>query len=104
LASIVSPKSIAVASYTMADKRNDAGHDSVVEDVDHDRVDAISMGEKGTNSIMKPEPTEPEYSADEMNAVRKKIDWRIMPLAAWACGLQFVDKVHLPVKFDKQSG
>lgn len=28
-----------------------------------------------------------------MNAVRRKIDWRIMPLAAWTCGLQFVDKV-----------
>lgn len=78
----------------MTDKQNDAGHDSVVENVDHDRVDAISVGEKGTNSIMKPEPTEPEYSAKEMNSVRKKIDWRIMPLAAWACGLQFVDKVR----------
>lgn len=29
----------------------------------------------------------------ERSAVRRKIDWRIMPLAAWACGLQFVDKV-----------
>lgn len=23
----------------------------------------------------------------------RKVDWRIVPLAAWACGLQFVDKV-----------
>lgn len=30
----------------------------------------------------------------EKSAVRRKIDWRIMPLAAWACGLQFVDKVR----------
>ena len=29
----------------------------------------------------------------EKSAVCRKIDWRIMPLAAWSCGLQFVDKV-----------
>jgi hypothetical protein len=58
------------------------------------RVDEISTGEKGPNSLNgKPEGHDPEYSSEEVNAVRKKIDWRIMPLAAWACGLQFVDKV-----------
>lgn len=54
------------------------------------RRDDISVGE----GDIKPEAAAPEYSPEEMDAVRKKIDWRIMPLAAWACGLQFVDKVR----------
>jgi hypothetical protein len=53
------------------------------------RRDDISVGE----GDIKPEAAGPEYSPEDMDAVRKKIDWRIMPLAAWACGLQFVDKV-----------
>ncbi|KAH6981493.1 major facilitator superfamily domain-containing protein [Ilyonectria destructans] len=36
-----------------------------------------------------------QYTEKEKSAVRRKIDWRIMPLAAWACGLQFVDKSAL---------
>ncbi|EXJ69751.1 uncharacterized protein A1O5_06822 [Cladophialophora psammophila CBS 110553] len=31
----------------------------------------------------------------EKSIVLRKIDWRIIPLAAWACGLQFVDKSGL---------
>ena len=31
----------------------------------------------------------------EARKLRRKIDWHIMPLAAWACGLQFVDKSGL---------
>lgn len=57
------------------------------------RRDDISVGD-GQNDVIKPEAAAPEYSPEEMDAVRKKIDWRIMPLAAWACGLQFVDKVR----------
>lgn len=30
----------------------------------------------------------------EKHKVLRKIDWHIMPLAAWSCGLQFVDKVN----------
>lgn len=30
---------------------------------------------------------------EEKSKVLRKIDWHIIPLAAWACGLQFVDKV-----------
>ncbi|KAH7113005.1 major facilitator superfamily domain-containing protein [Dactylonectria estremocensis] len=36
-----------------------------------------------------------QYTDKEKSAVRRKIDWRIMPLAAWSCGLQFVDKSAL---------
>jgi sugar phosphate permease len=32
--------------------------------------------------------------ADEARVLRK-IDWRLMPVMAWACGLQFVDKAAL---------
>ena len=38
----------------------------------------------------------------EKSAVRRKIDWRIMPLAAWACGLQFVDKVREPKMLEER--
>jgi MFS transporter, ACS family, allantoate permease len=31
----------------------------------------------------------------EARKLLRKIDWHIMPLAAWACGLQFVDKSGL---------
>jgi hypothetical protein len=31
----------------------------------------------------------------EKRKVLRKIDWHILPLAAWSCGLQFVDKVYL---------
>lgn len=31
----------------------------------------------------------------ENRRLKRKIDWRIIPLAAWACGLQFVDKVRI---------
>jgi hypothetical protein len=30
----------------------------------------------------------------EKRKVLRKVDWHIMPLAAWSCGLQFVDKVR----------
>ncbi|KAI5477381.1 MFS general substrate transporter [Pseudohyphozyma bogoriensis] len=33
-----------------------------------------------------------EFTAEEEAAVRRKIDWRLMPLCSWACGIQFVDK------------
>ncbi|KAJ5697080.1 hypothetical protein N7536_007492 [Penicillium majusculum] len=36
-----------------------------------------------------------EYTAEEHRKLVRKIDWRIVPLAAWACGLQFVDKSGL---------
>ncbi|KAF9888585.1 hypothetical protein FE257_008517 [Aspergillus nanangensis] len=36
-----------------------------------------------------------EYTEEENRRLRRKIDWRIVPLAAWACGLQFVDKSGL---------
>ncbi|PCG93595.1 Major facilitator superfamily domain, general substrate transporter [Penicillium occitanis (nom. inval.)] len=35
------------------------------------------------------------YTKDEARKLLRKIDWHIMPLAAWACGLQFVDKSGL---------
>lgn len=31
----------------------------------------------------------------EARKLVRKIDWHLMPLAAWACGLQFVDKSGL---------
>ncbi|KAK9893892.1 MFS general substrate transporter [Cystobasidium minutum MCA 4210] len=33
-----------------------------------------------------------QYTKEEHNKVLRKIDWRLMPICAWACGLQFVDK------------
>ncbi|KAL4894680.1 major facilitator superfamily domain-containing protein [Aspergillus ambiguus] len=36
-----------------------------------------------------------EFTEEESRRLRWKIDWRIVPLAAWACGLQFVDKSGL---------
>ncbi|KAI5475482.1 MFS general substrate transporter [Pseudohyphozyma bogoriensis] len=33
-----------------------------------------------------------EFTTEEENAVRRKIDFRLIPLFAWACGMQFVDK------------
>lgn len=36
-----------------------------------------------------------ELTCLEKHKVLRKIDWHIIPLAAWACGLQFVDKVSL---------
>ncbi|KAL5356129.1 major facilitator superfamily domain-containing protein [Aspergillus floccosus] len=36
-----------------------------------------------------------EYTEEESRRLRWKIDLRIVPLAAWACGLQFVDKSGL---------
>ncbi|OQE39029.1 hypothetical protein PENCOP_c007G08281 [Penicillium coprophilum] len=41
------------------------------------------------------DPEEIEYTAEEHRRLLRKIDWRIVPLAAWACGLQFVDKSGL---------
>ncbi|KAJ5503239.1 Major facilitator superfamily domain general substrate transporter [Penicillium fimorum] len=41
------------------------------------------------------DPEEIEYTAEEHRKLLRKIDWRIVPLAAWACGLQFVDKSGL---------
>ncbi|KIX05613.1 uncharacterized protein Z518_03585 [Rhinocladiella mackenziei CBS 650.93] len=35
------------------------------------------------------------YTSEEGRRVLRKIDWHILPLAAWACGLQFVDKSGL---------
>jgi hypothetical protein len=35
----------------------------------------------------------------EHRKLLRKIDWRIVPLAAWACGLQFVDKVYTNLSF-----
>ena len=37
----------------------------------------------------------PADSFKEKKKVLRKIDWHVIPLAAWACGLQFVDKVCL---------
>ncbi|KAM0753792.1 MFS general substrate transporter [Meredithblackwellia eburnea MCA 4105] len=36
-----------------------------------------------------------EYTPAEHGALLRKIDWRIMPLAAWGCALQYVDKTAL---------
>ncbi|KAM6506907.1 hypothetical protein FALCPG4_018725 [Fusarium falciforme] len=36
-----------------------------------------------------------EYTEEEGKRILRKIDWHIIPLAAWACGLQFVDKSGL---------
>ncbi|KAI2738843.1 hypothetical protein DTO013E5_6964 [Penicillium roqueforti] len=33
-----------------------------------------------------------EYPAEEHRKLLRNIDWRIVPLAAWVCGLRFVDK------------
>ncbi|KIX04601.1 uncharacterized protein Z518_05471 [Rhinocladiella mackenziei CBS 650.93] len=35
------------------------------------------------------------FTEEEKKKVLQKIDWHIIPLAAWACGLQFVDKSGL---------
>ncbi|KAF2094963.1 MFS general substrate transporter [Rhizodiscina lignyota] len=35
------------------------------------------------------------FTEQENKRILRKIDWRIVPLAAWACGLQFVDKSGL---------
>ncbi|CDM26841.1 unnamed protein product [Penicillium roqueforti FM164] len=36
-----------------------------------------------------------EYPAEEHRKLLRNIDWRIVPLAAWVCGLRFVDKSGL---------
>lgn len=33
------------------------------------------------------------FTVEEDRRVQRKIDWHLMPLMAWACGLQLVDKV-----------
>lgn len=35
----------------------------------------------------------------EHRKLLRNIDWRIVPLAAWVCGLRFVDKVHMKEQF-----
>ncbi|KAJ5791523.1 Major facilitator superfamily domain general substrate transporter [Penicillium psychrosexuale] len=40
-----------------------------------------------------------EYPAEEHRKLLRNIDWRIVPLAAWVCGLRFVDKVHMKEQF-----
>ncbi|KAL7007167.1 hypothetical protein EMMF5_003393 [Cystobasidiomycetes sp. EMM_F5] len=35
------------------------------------------------------------YTQQEHDRVLRKIDWALMPLSAWACGLQYVDKTAL---------
>ncbi|OQV07664.1 hypothetical protein CLAIMM_12065 [Cladophialophora immunda] len=47
----------------------------------------------GASIVQAQEDT--QYTEEEKSAVLRKIDWRIIPLAAWACGLQFVDKSGL---------
>lgn len=40
-------------------------------------------------------------SFEERRKVLRKIDWHILPLAAWSCGLQFVDKVRYLFRHQK---
>lgn len=64
------------------------------------RQNFTEKGRKPLNSFMCGGLSHPT----EKNAVRRKIDWRIMPLAAWACGLQFVDKVRgLDIRRNKET-
>ncbi|KIW29277.1 uncharacterized protein PV07_05102 [Cladophialophora immunda] len=72
-----------------------------VEAVDHE-IGARKVGvatpaaddlDVGASIVQAQEDT--QYTEEEKSAVLRKIDWRIIPLAAWACGLQFVDKSGL---------
>ncbi|KAL6241204.1 hypothetical protein RBB50_011883 [Rhinocladiella similis] len=47
----------------------------------------------GASIVQAQEDT--HYTEEEKSKVLRKIDWHIIPLAAWACGLQFVDKSGL---------
>ncbi|KIW92830.1 uncharacterized protein Z519_06679 [Cladophialophora bantiana CBS 173.52] len=78
-----------------------------VEAVDHEtgvrkgHVTTLAADDLDVGASIVQAQEDTHYTEEEKSAVLRKIDWRIIPLAAWACGLQFVDKVGLLLDISK---
>ncbi|KUL84693.1 hypothetical protein ZTR_07605 [Talaromyces verruculosus] len=79
----------------MADETRKTDVEEVADQAKYPRIDDTDLKgqlDVGAQALAGQDLT---YTKDEARKLLRKIDWHIMPLAAWACGLQFVDKSGL---------